>query len=88
MKPKTTKELWQIAIYRIKAFNSMTKTSTPKLYKPRFPPRKDDLLRVRNDFDSIIREYDVIDENCSFRYNITTRYLLETLSEEHSDLRD
>jgi hypothetical protein len=85
VKPKTTEELWQITTYRIKAFNSMTRDSTPNLYLPRYPPRKDDLLRIRNDFDSIIQEYEVINEECSFRYYITTRYLLETLSEEHED---
>lgn len=59
----------------------MTDESTPKIYLPKYPPDKSDLLRLRNDLDSIVQEYKVLDGECSFRYYITTRYLLESLGD-------
>lgn len=74
-------EMWKMLIYRIRAFNSMTGDDKPDLYLPKYPPSKEDTLRLRDDMDSIVQEYKIIGNECSFRYYMTTRYLLETIPE-------
>lgn len=66
----------------------MTDSQTPKIYLPKYPPEKSDLLRLRRDLDLIVKRHDVLEGDCSFRYYITTRSLLESLGDMKFDQDD
>lgn len=88
MKPDSPSEIWKITIHRLRAFNSITGRKTPDIYFPKYPPEKDDLLRLRKDLDSMVERYDVLDGKCSFRYYVTTRYLVECLGDMKFDRKN
>lgn len=88
MKLDSPSEIWKVTIHRLRAFNSITGCRTPDIYFPKHPPERDDLLRLREDLDSIVERYDVLEGKCSFRYYITTRYLVESLRDMNFNRKD
>lgn len=62
-------------------FNSITGERVPKIYKPNYPPKKDDLYRIRNDMDQLVEQHDITEGEYSFRSYITTRYMIESVAE-------
>lgn len=81
MKPQSSDDLYYILINRIKVFNSLSGDNIPHMHTPNYPPKENDLYRLRNDMDHITQEYDVIGEDYPFRSYITTRYLIEAVAE-------
>lgn len=74
-------ELARSLSLRLRIFNTKTGDEVPDIYNFPMPEEKTGLLRLRRDLDDIVEEYDVLDNQCSFRFYITTRERIEALSD-------
>lgn len=74
-------ELARSLSLRLRIFNTKTGEEVPDIYDFPMPDKKTGLLRLRRDLDDIVDEYNVLGDQCSFRFYVTTRERIEALSD-------
>lgn len=74
-------ELARSLSLRLRIFNTKTGEKTPDIYNFPMPDTKDGLLRLRKDLDNIVDNNDILGQECSYRFYITTRERIEALSD-------
>lgn len=81
IKHENPDELAKSLSLRLRIFNTKTGEDVPDIYNFPVPDTKAGLIRLRKDLDNIVDNNDVLGEDCSFRFYITTRERIEALSD-------
>lgn len=81
IKHENPDELAKSLSLRLRIFNTKTGEDVPDIYNFPVPDTKTGLIRLRKDLDNIVDNNDVLGEDCSFRFYITTRERIEALSD-------
>jgi len=81
MRPKDSDEIRAIVNQDIRVFNNVVSDEIPNIYKISDSPTPDSLMRLKDDFDAVAREY-------NFKSNNRTKQLYLRIRERLEALRD